>query len=72
MLSQNFMMLFLVHLLHIQEVLGLNLSPETDYLIEDFLWFSSVYPDKCSASTTVSFYIIPNSTFTINLPFSST
>jgi hypothetical protein len=43
----NIMVEQLTLLLHIQEVLGSNHGPETDYPDRFFLWFSSVPPGKC-------------------------
>jgi hypothetical protein len=38
-------------LLHIQEILGSNLGPETHYPDLGFLWFYSVLPSKYDGST---------------------
>jgi hypothetical protein len=45
----NVMVEWLILMLHIWEVPGSKLGPDTDY--SEFLWFSSVPPGKCQDST---------------------
>jgi hypothetical protein len=49
--SSNVMVEWLTPLLHVWEVLGSNLGPETDYPDWGFLLFSSVPPDECQVGT---------------------
>jgi hypothetical protein len=56
---------WLALLIHIREVPGSNLSPETTILTKVFLWFFSVLPGKCLDSTFSRTRLLPSISFPI-------